>query len=157
MKIKTSELTGAALDWAVAVCEGLPIRHDPMNFGPAVAEGGFWIWDERGPIGKRDYRLIGRQYSPSNNWSQGGPLIERERITVIHTERWDTDKGHVPLCAASKGPHSPTESYEHVQMVPTYIIGADDSITGPTPLIAAMRAFVASKLGDEVDIPTELS
>ena len=27
---------------------------------------------------------------------------------------------------------------------------------GPTPLIAAMRAFVASRLGDEVEIPSEL-
>ena len=27
---------------------------------------------------------------------------------------------------------------------------------GPTPLIAAMRCFVASKLGDEVDVPDEL-
>jgi len=27
---------------------------------------------------------------------------------------------------------------------------------GTTPLIAAMRCYVASKLGDEVDIPTEL-
>jgi hypothetical protein len=27
---------------------------------------------------------------------------------------------------------------------------------GPTPLIAAMRCYVASKLGDEVEIPSEL-
>lgn len=27
---------------------------------------------------------------------------------------------------------------------------------GPTPLIAAMRCYVASKLGDEVEIPEEL-
>lgn len=29
-------------------------------------------------------------------------------------------------------------------------------LCGPTPLIAAMRCFVASKLGDEVEIPEEL-
>ena len=28
---------------------------------------------------------------------------------------------------------------------------------GPTPLIAAMRCYVASKLGDEIEIPTELT
>jgi len=28
---------------------------------------------------------------------------------------------------------------------------------GPTPLIAAMRCYVASKLGDEVEIPQELA
>jgi hypothetical protein len=27
---------------------------------------------------------------------------------------------------------------------------------GPTPLIAAMRCYVASKLGDEVEVPEEL-
>ena len=27
---------------------------------------------------------------------------------------------------------------------------------GPTPLIAAMRCYVASKLGDEVEVPVEL-
>jgi hypothetical protein len=29
--------------------------------------------------------------------------------------------------------------------------------TGSTPLIAAMRCYVASKLGDEVEIPKELT
>ena len=29
-------------------------------------------------------------------------------------------------------------------------------IHGPTPLIAAMRCYVASKLGDEVEVPEEL-
>lgn len=31
-----------------------------------------------------------------------------------------------------------------------------DCMSGPTPLIAAMRCFVSSKLGDEVEIPEEL-
>lgn len=30
------------------------------------------------------------------------------------------------------------------------------SMYGPTPLVAAMRCFVASKLGDEIDMPKEL-
>jgi hypothetical protein len=29
-------------------------------------------------------------------------------------------------------------------------------VYGPTPLIAAMRCFVSSRLGDEVEIPKEL-
>jgi len=53
MKIKTSELTGAALDWAVAKCEG---RKD-NDFG--------WWWDN---------------YKPSTDWSQGGPIIERSSM-----------------------------------------------------------------------------
>ena len=37
----------------------------------------------------------------------------------------------------------------HVSTTPTYGYG-------PTPLIAAMRCYVASKLGDEVEVPVEL-
>ena len=33
---------------------------------------------------------------------------------------------------------------------------ADEDESGPTPLIAAMRSYVACKLGDEVEIPEEL-
>ena len=98
--MKTNKLTGIALDWAVAKCEGFPVRD------------GF---DDNCP-----------EYS--TNWAQGGPIIERERIDVLyeHDLRW--------IAVPQKG----IESY------------------GPTPLIAAMRCYVASKLGDEVDIPEEL-
>jgi len=100
MKIKTSELTDAALDCAVAICE--------HNVG----------WEPEGE--DRDFY--------STNWSQGGPLIERERLTV----GWVAD-----TWAAVVG------LVEHKQI-------------GPTPLIAAMRCYVASKLGDEVEIPEEI-
>jgi len=64
----------------------------------------------------------------STDWAQGGPIIERERIDVLyeHDLRW--------IAVPQKG----IESY------------------GPTPLIAAMRCYVASKLGDEVEIPEAL-
>lgn len=146
LKIKTSELEGAALDWAVATCECLPIRHDPMNFGPAFAEGGFWVWDERGPIGKRDYRLIGRQYSPSNNWSQGGPIIEQEGINLFKHNKLDVNEPD-KWCGHKVVPRPNMEGGFNMTAI------APD---GPTPLIAAMRCYVASKLGDEVDVPEEL-
>jgi len=66
----------------------------------------------------------------STNWSQGGPIIERERIELANVSAdWramvDSDGGWVRCY-------------------------------GPTPLIAAMRCFVASRFGDEVEIPEEL-
>lgn len=129
-KIKTSELTEAALDWAVATCQGLPIQHDPMGFGPHYAEGGYWIWDDAGPLNKRDYRLIGRQYSPSTIWSQGGPIIERKGIGLFFDRacgnRW-------------RATHPVAPCYLHA-----------------SALIAAMRCYVASELGDEVEIPEKL-
>jgi hypothetical protein len=103
--MKTSELTGAALDWAVAKCEGA-INGDDLDIG-FILEGG---------------------YSPSTDWAQGGPIIERERIEL-----------------------------EHDGFIWWARIKADEDYSGPTPLIAAMRCYVASKLGDEVEIPEELT
>ena len=108
-KMKISELTGPALDWAVAKC--------------AEPE-----WGEEGWLCHCTYPDDdGWIYSPSTDWSQGGPIIE-QRITKIE------DYGD---CWGAEGPDA-RECF------------------GPTPLIAAMRAFVASKLGDEVDVPEGL-
>jgi hypothetical protein len=65
----------------------------------------------------------------STNWAQGGPIIERAYIE-LHTYS-ENDDGIVTW-------------------------RANDFMDGPTPLIAAMRCYVASKLGDTVDVPTEL-
>jgi hypothetical protein len=110
MKIKTSELTGAALDWAVAKAEGrTDVRVD------------------------EDGELVGQDdFDYSTDWSQAGPIIEREGLLIRPQpgkEAWD--------------------AWKHGADEPHYTVG-------PTPLIAAMRCFVASKLGDEVDVPEEL-
>lgn len=62
----------------------------------------------------------------SASWEHGGPIIEREKIHVFH--------GGVASEMA-------WQAYAHR--------GAG---AGPTPLIAAMRAFVASKFGEEDDL-----
>lgn len=64
----------------------------------------------------------------------GGPIIEREQISV------DNFKGHP--CAAFMGTHA---KYEFRQWAPEGQI-----------LLAAMRCYVASKLGEEVEVPDEL-
>jgi hypothetical protein len=93
--MKTSELTGAALDWAVAKCEEF--------------DNGDWL---------PDY---------STDWAAGGPIIERECIAMFveYPNDW---------CATD----------------------GNRRMAGETPLIAAMRCYVASKLGDEVEMPEEL-
>ena len=102
--MKTSELTGAALDWAVAKAEGHDVD-DPT-----------W-WPDFG--GESCY---------STDWNEGGPIIERERINIRDDggDQW----------------------------------AADDNIRatayGSTPLVAAMRCYVASQLGDEVNVPEEV-
>ena len=108
--MKTAELTGAALDWAVAQIEKPRLSQSFARKNVVVlAHGGV--------------------YSPSANWAQGGPIIERECIELTCTDEWK---------AFMRFRSSPCDE------------------DGPTPLIAAMRCYVSSKLGDDVDVPEEL-
>jgi hypothetical protein len=106
--MKTSEATELQLDLLVAKCEN--VEPDENNRP---------IW-----FGDGDERV---EYTPSTDWAQGGPIIEREFIWL------EINEGQ---CYAHK---NGLDFYE-----------------GETPLIAAMRCYVASKLGDEVDVPEEL-
>lgn len=110
MKIKTKDLTGAALDWAVARAKG----ERPSLF----------IFQKTGTLAARHHY--------STNWAQGGPIIERERISI---RQWT----NVPIV--------------HAYMPQDDAPWASD---GTSLLIAAMRCYVASKLGDEVEVPEEL-
>jgi hypothetical protein len=122
--MKTSELTGAALDWAVAKCAGILER--------TILEQVNGVWAVAIPD-------LECGFEPSTCWAQGGPIIERESIGFTQgnevCDEW-------------------VASYSWVK--PRMDI--DDSVEGigPTPLTAAMRCYVASKLGDEVEIPEEL-
>jgi hypothetical protein len=116
--MKTSELTGAALDWAVAKCEfvGAPL----INIVCGVLN-----------------TTESDNWQPSTDWAQGGPIIEREGISVIcwsfHSMPWKA--------SIEGGTDAGVDLYVEY---------------GPTPLIAAMRCYVGSKLGNEVDVPEEL-
>ena len=127
--MKTSELTGAALDWAVAKCEGWTLVHDRAG---DEAKLRFERTDSTGIFRKERWGLA---YSTA--WAQGGPIIERERLGVCYYH--ETDGWEVPNWAAWR-----TDIDDRVQ------------IMGETALIAAMRCFCSAKLGDEIDIPEEL-
>lgn len=114
--MKTSELTGAALDWAVAKRE-FGVKHLRVNGGAVFLKN----CDDLIP------------YHPSTDWAQGGPIIEREGICF----EFDVES---ELFTA----YFPTKQ------------GSAEGV-GETHLIAAMRCYVASKLGNEVDVPEELT
>jgi hypothetical protein len=107
--MKTSELKGTALDWAVAKCEEFEVPSD-------------WLLPE---------------YNPSTNWQLSGAIIERERISIENAE------GLYWVAAITYA----DREYGGV-------IRAEEQ--GDTPLEAAMRCYVASKLGNEVEIPEGL-
>ena len=112
--IKTSQLIDVALDWAVAQCEGLL---------------GFGYRDDMGLL-----RIIlstdeDEYFTPSLDWSQGGPIIAREGISItrVRDSVWDAHMSNVRFFES-----------------------------GSTPLIAAMRCYVASKMGTAVEVPNKL-
>lgn len=127
MKIKTSELTGPALDYAVAKANAWVDY--PID---SVERGEIWhTQPAKAPFGMM---LRKTAFRPSTNWAQGGPIIEREKMDISHHEglwgaNWIRQLGED---------------------------GDGYRAYGPTPLIAAMRCYVASKLGDEVEILEEL-
>ncbi len=98
----------------------------------------YWVARAEGATGK-----VNMMFMPSTNWAQAGPIIEREGIGVW--QGYDSDsRGKVEVWEAADG--SPVHAIE--------VSGPMGE--GPTPLIAAMRAYVRLKFGKEVqDTPSE--
>jgi hypothetical protein len=129
MKTKTSELIGPALDWAVAKALGVPAQVLPIRSNSRIVGHRVYL----DPAERDEFGMV--EFEPSTNWSQGGPIIDSERVaTQPYRGAW--------IAGVSGKPARGTSSW---------------SCGGPTPLVAAMRCYVASKLGDEVEIPDELT
>lgn len=137
MKIKTAELVDPALIWLVATCEGYTdLRRNPHRFNDDLI-----MTPPRAACGP----ILFVDLAYSADWAQGGPIIEREIFKLFKNVGGAFTaqiKKRVPY-------YSPTYDAD---------IGTSEviSCSGPTPLIAAMRCYVASKLGDEVDIPDQM-
>lgn len=116
-KIKTSDLSVKQTNFVVAHLEGLSVDEDLMI--------------------DKNYR--GEEWAPCTDWSQGGPIIERESIHLmpfrsgIMSGMWEGSKEN-----------KTANSYSYTYLVKYQIAG--------TPLKAAMKSFVASRLGEEVDM-----
>ena len=113
MQLLTSELYGSALDWAVAKAQDKFVQ-----IGSVLTEGRHVCRDRAGWV-----------YKPSSDWCHGGPILEKENITV-----------------------GPSTSMHYKAYYGNSLLQAQ----GHTMLVAAMRAFVQRRLGPIVDIPDEL-
>ena len=118
MKVKSSELIDAALDWAVGVAEG----RQPGAYKGVVRATAHPDCPDSAP-------MFGPELNYSTDWAQGGPIIEREGI------------GHYKANSSKVWAHP---------------YGGEYNAEGPTALIAAMRCYVISKLGEEIEIPEAL-
>jgi hypothetical protein len=138
--MKTNELTGHALNWAVAQAEGDKVyrprlgRPSDWDKEAYLKDGSDdrWVVRVQNP---RVAHFVDWTYAPSTDWMQGGPIIEREGMDI---------------CTSTRG-----------GWIATLLIDCEDSEVvrgeGETCLIAAMRCYVASKLGDDIDLPKELT
>lgn len=118
IEVKTADLIGPALNWAAAKVERLPLCEEACQGDHIIIGTG------RGDL---------ERYSPSTNWAQCGPLIEKWQVDLYSP-------------SGTPGPWGAA-----IQMT-----AEDPMYEGNSPLIAACRAIVAAKLGDVVSVPAEL-
>ena len=130
MKVKTSEAEGQVLNYLVGRAEG----RKPSCYTGIVRATAHPDFPDSPPI-------FGPELNYSTDWALAGPIIEREGIaldclrTCFVIDSWVATSEMV-----REGDHySPVIEF-----------------TGSTPLLAAMRCYVASKMGDEVEVPNEL-
>lgn len=83
MKVKTSELIGPTLDYAVAKCEGHQV---------ALSTGTKLVIIKRNDV--VDY------FHPSTNWGWGGPISEREGVESWLYRRTGTWVAQLPIGGA---------------------------------------------------------
>jgi len=132
-RVKVAESTNLQLDWMVLSCE---VQNPSLKKSHARMDGTVSYiveWDSPHESGGWEY-LSNLDYT--TNWSQMGPIIEREGITASKEDgNWNA--------------YFRDNLFEED--------GSEHWSVGQTPLIAAARCYVASKLGDEVEVPEELS
>lgn len=124
IEVRVSNLLGAPLDWAVAQVEGIETS---WRYGRELVK----VHDRGGIKLVESIRSI---YSPSIDWSQGGPLVDKNH-GGLHYEAHMADANF----RYSSGPGR-TGFWCY----------------GPTALIAFCRGLVKAKLGDIVQVPKEL-
>ena len=130
VEVKTVELTGQALDWAVSRVEGVEYIKD------------YIVTTERNIIGEILSSSSTSNYRPSTDWAQGGLLLDK----------------HKPWVSPPVEDPDPCQPFgwdaEIYDEDGREVIG--HAIGGKTALIAICRAIVLSKLGDLVQVPAEL-
>jgi hypothetical protein len=129
IKMKTTELSGAALDWAVAVALGSQC---------GVVEGAVCL-----PNSDGDFV---REYSPSTNWTQGG---------LVFAELMATGQFGVTPHYSGKGFDICNQNCESAPFDNDWSKEAI-YIEGDDLLALICIAYVTHKVGEEVEVPAEL-
>lgn len=135
IEVKTSELTGNELDWAVAKAIGYECGRLPCKNGTLGCNAPRGIQYVIGILRVASLvdELNARFWRPTTDWSQCGPLLEKYDWALPYRATSRVNIGKFESCTPARL-----------------------SLNGETPLEAACRAIVASELGDYVMVPAEL-
>ncbi|MFJ4113791.1 phage protein NinX family protein [Pseudomonas sp. NPDC089758] len=130
IEVKTADLSGEALGWAVGKAEGIDVFLAPPQYGNSWRVFARY----RGQAIEHTKR-----FNPWEDWALGGPLIDR-----INPEERRLPKvlggGRFAEVWIDLGDGDARVGFGR----------------GDTRLIAATRAYAAAKLGDTVQVPKEL-
>ncbi len=130
VKVKVAEASGMVLGYMAALAlGGTEPWFDTVNT--------FWI-----KIDGKDRAFSTKwsdqqNFAPATLWAHGGPIIEQLRSDSAYQLLIESDGDNVHVLSWPSA---------HVHF----------SGYGPTILIAALRCFITSKLGEEVEVPAEL-
>ena len=134
MKIKTSELVGAALDRAVDLAQGFTFSLGIPESQTATNEScrkGVW---RCAPGGRWACMSCYDHSQPSRDWGEGGPILTEAKIsrTIDHSGLWIAYYGY-----------NYADAKEFMQC-------------HTSELVAGLRCYVSMRLGATVEIPEEL-
>ncbi len=137
IEVKTADLTGPALDWAVAhATKAWEWAHEwfpTMTLDPTFLRASNHLsYGKVVLIPNNPMRQDAEFFQPSTDWAQGGRLIQKHLICLTWFSR-DSWRANVSVL------NGPT----------TYVLG-------PQPLIAACRALALHELGDVINVPAEM-
>ena len=132
MEIDVDSATILQLNWLVARCENKTVSIRQSQIGTRVEVRNYSFEDPtiHYPV----------PYSPTTDREISGPIIEREKIDLEYRKQSFGDG--VPHWHACH-----PKNYGGLIRYTGY---------GPTPLVAAMRCYVKSVMGDLVQVPEEL-
>ena len=140
MKKQISTLIGPELDYAVAVAEGRERKHEIKE-----CEDPFYSYCRICGLGNRDWKLeetvCTKDPDYSTNPAHGQPIFDRERIMLV------------PIEAEYRGARASfpdLKNYWVAHDAPYYY--DEPGIEGPTSLVAGLRCFCISRLGEWIEI-----
>lgn len=133
IEVKTADLTGEALGWAVGKAEGLDVFLAPPQYGNpwrVFVRHRYTVTEQT------------KRYNPWEDWALGGPLAVKYQVSLI---------------PEAQEVHEGADLSERWRASVYYRAGEHYSTKySGTALVATCQAVVATEFGDSVQVPREL-